>query len=70
MKRFILAMALAFALSSTVLAGHIPTSDVAAPQPPQETTAPGEIHSTDSTAPSEVSSVGVSALLTLLSLAF
>jgi len=34
MKRFVLAIALACALSSTVLAGHIPTSDVAAPQPP------------------------------------
>jgi hypothetical protein len=33
MKRFVLAIALACALSSTALAGNIPTSDVASPQP-------------------------------------
>ncbi len=34
MKRFMIALALACVLSTTVLAGHVPTSDVAAPQPP------------------------------------
>ncbi|MDQ2975625.1 MAG: hypothetical protein M3R69_09480 [Acidobacteriota bacterium] len=35
MKRFVLAIALACALSVMALAGEIPTSDVAAPPPPQ-----------------------------------
>lgn len=34
MKRFVLAVALACALSGTALAGHVPSTDVAAPQPP------------------------------------
>lgn len=38
MKRFVLAIALTGLMSMTVLAGNIPTNDVAAPQPPPTTT--------------------------------
>ena len=34
MKRFVMAVALACVVSGTALAGNVPTSDVAAPQPP------------------------------------
>ena len=35
MRRFLLAVALTCAVSSAVLAGSIPTSDVKAPEPPE-----------------------------------
>lgn len=34
MKRFVMAVALACVVSGTALAGNVPTSDVATPQPP------------------------------------
>lgn len=56
MKRLLMTVALACLLSSSALAGDVPT--VGAPQPPQGTTistSPGEIP----TSPGEVPSVGV-----------
>jgi hypothetical protein len=70
MKRFILAMALAFALSSTVLAGHIPTSDVAAPTPPPteptQTTLAGSTDDDDGTLPVGNSYGSLTMILTIL----
>lgn len=69
MKRFLMATAIACALSITTLAGEIPS--VGAPQPPpQQTTSPtllGEIPS-DGGARS-LSGAAISALLTALGLA-
>jgi len=70
MKRFALAFSLLCVLSGTALAGIIPSTDVTAPQPPAETTAPGDIPSTDSTSPGDIHSVDVSILLTLVDLVF
>lgn len=59
MKRFVLAMALACALSGTALAGEIHTAG----EP-----APGEIHSTGAPAPQASSLVVVAIILTLISI--
>lgn len=77
MKRFALALALACALSSTTLAGNIPTSDIASPPPPPgETqtppgvTAPGDISTPGIASPGDIPGVPLSVLLTILDLAF
>lgn len=58
MKRFVLAIALACALSSTAFAGLIPSTDVA-----------GQIPSTDAPAPQGTStSVAVTVILTIISI--
>lgn len=55
MRRFAMAITLAFALSSSGLAGDIPTSDVVPPSPGSAPTAnaaaPGDVPSTDSAQP-------------------
>ena len=69
MKRFAMAVVLACALSGTALAGLIPSTGITAP-PPDETTQPGHIPSTDSASPGEVPATGLSILLTALDLVF
>jgi len=73
MKRSLLALTLTCVFSVSAMAGTIPTCG--APDPPP----PGEIHNTDSPAPGdghtvgdpgEMPGVGLSALLTILDLAF
>ena len=69
MKRFLLATAIACALSATTLAGDIPSGDAPHPQS-QQTTSPsvlGEIPSGG--APDQISDAALSALLTALGLA-
>ncbi len=70
MKRFVLALTLVCALSGTALAGLIPTTDVAPPQPPppDETTITGDIPSTGFTLPGDIPTVDL--LLTVLDLVF
>jgi hypothetical protein len=61
MRHFALAIALACALSGSVLAGDIHTAG--APEP-----APGDAHSTDAPAPTTQSSVAAEVMLAILSL--
>lgn len=70
MKRFLTALALTCVLSGSALAGHIDTCGITASEPTTaETAMPGNMPSTDSTAPGEMTGVDVSILLTLLDLA-
>ena len=60
MKRFVMAVALACALSATALAGDVPSTDVVSPPPGNmQTTSPGDIPTSDyaSTAASPLLSV-------------
>ena len=71
MKRFLIAVVLACALSSSALAGDIPTDGSPAPtpngsSPTATTTAPGEIP-TDGSA-GQISDAAVSVLLTVFGL--
>jgi hypothetical protein len=74
MKRFAMAIALAFVLSGVVLAGDMPTGDYAPPAPddPSQTTtptAPGEVPSGGYTqeGSTEITLTVVQAILSLLS---
>jgi hypothetical protein len=69
MKRFLIVVALTCALSSTAVAGNIPTGDIAPPPPPpDETTITGDIPSVGFTSPSDMPAVDL--LLTVLGLVF
>lgn len=71
MKRFAIAVVLACVLSSTALAGHIPTSG--APSPgniPMTESEPGHIPTGGSQSPGDMPTCGLSALLAILELAF
>jgi hypothetical protein len=72
MKRFAMALVLACALSSTVLAGDVPSTGITSPPPPppDEIAMPGEIPSTGFTSPGDMPTCGLSILLTILDLAF
>lgn len=73
MRRFVLAIALACAVSSTAFAGIIHSTDVAAPPPPDataQTDLPGEIPSTGFTSPGDMPTCGLSVLLTAFGLVF
>lgn len=61
MKRFVMALFLACALSGSALAGDVPSTGSPAPTP-------GDIHTVD--APGEIPSTGISVWLTVLDLAF
>jgi hypothetical protein len=64
MKRFLMAVALACALSGSALAGIVPTTDAVAPAPD------GIVPTTDSTSPGEIPSSDLAVLLAILDLAF
>lgn len=64
MKRFVLAAALTCALSAIAIAGEIPSTGVVSPPPD------GDIPTSDSASPGEMPTCGLSALLTILDLAF
>lgn len=71
MKRFLMTITLACVLSSSALAGEIPTVNAPAPPPPgttqtTSTTAPGEIPSDGSA--EQISDAALSALLSVLGL--
>jgi hypothetical protein len=71
MKRFVVTVVLACALSGTALAGNIPTSG--APSPgniPMTESEPGNIPTSGSQLPGEMPTCGLSALLAILELAF
>ncbi len=69
MKPIVLAVALAFALSGTALAGDIHTTDAPAPQPrPVGTAVAGDVHSTDAPSPQASTSVLAKVLLTVISI--
>ena len=72
MKRFALAIALACALSSSVLAGDVHSTGAPTPGevPSTGSQAPGDMPTIGSTAPGEIPTCGLSALLTILDLAF
>ena len=71
MKRFVMTVALACALSGTVLAGNIPTGGAPSPGDiPMTDSEPGNIPTGGSPSPGEIPSSAVSALLTILELAF
>ena len=72
MKRFLIAIALTCALSSSALAGDIPTDGSAAPAPNGITQTPGETQTPPGDIPSggvaeQVSNDALSALLSVLS---
>jgi hypothetical protein len=69
MKRFLVASVLACVLSSTALAGLIPSTGIAPPQPPENTqTSPGIVPSSDATSPDMPTYASL--LLTALGLVF
>jgi hypothetical protein len=71
MRRFVMTVALACALSGTALAGNIPTSG--APSPgniPMTESEPGNIPTGGSQLPGEMPTCGMSVLLAILELAF
>lgn len=83
MKRFVMALTLACALSGTALAGNVPSTDYVPPPPPPpgaaQTASPGDIPSGDFTSPGDVPSTdfsgevptgGLSVWLTILDFAF
>jgi hypothetical protein len=72
MNRFVLAIALACALSGTALAGDIHTAGAPAPgeTPTGNATSPGEIHTTGEASPGDMGNGGLSALLTIFDLVF
>jgi hypothetical protein len=67
MKRFVLAVALACALSGTALAGAVPSTDVSSPTPPEnaQTTLSGDVPSTDYAPPPAENSL-LAVLLTII----
>ena len=67
MKRFVIAVALACALSGPVLAGDIHSVDSQAPAPPPVTILPGEIPSTGVSA-TETESTVVAIILMIVSI--
>jgi opacity protein-like surface antigen len=74
MKRFVLAIVVACALSGSALAGDIHSVGGPAPAPGEihttGETAPGDIHSTGAPAPGEIPISGLSVVLMFLDLAF
>ena len=73
MKRFLVALTLTCILSVSAMAGDIPTIGAQAPAPtPNGMTAeaPGDIPTIGSTSPGDMPTVGLSALLAILDLAF
>lgn len=71
MKRFVMTVALACALSGTALAGNIPTGGAPSPgDMPMTKSEPGNIPTSGSQLPGEVPTCGLSALLAILELAF
>jgi hypothetical protein len=67
MKRFLMALALSCALSTTALAGNIPTSGITPPPPPEDTqtTSSDSVSSTDYAAPESEDSL-LTMLLTII----
>lgn len=69
MKRFLMALALSCALSTTALAGNIPTSGITPPPPPPpentQTTSSDSVSSTDYAAPRSEDSL-LTMLLTII----
>jgi hypothetical protein len=71
MRRFVMTVALACALSGTALAGNIPTSGAPSPgEVPMTECDPGNIPTGGSQLPGEMPTCGLSALLAILELAF
>ena len=70
MRRFVLALTLTCAFSSVALAGHIPTSGITPPPPPDEITTSGEIPSVGITSSGDMPAVDLSILLSVLGLVF
>ena len=72
MNRFVLAVALACALSGTALAGEIHTTGEPAPGdiPISGSPAPGDIPTSGTPSPGDVPSVGSSIVLMMLDLVF
>jgi hypothetical protein len=75
MKRFVLTVALVCAVSSSTLAGEVPTGGIAPPPPPQaqtsSTTSPGEVMPGEVPTggfAQQISDAALSALLTALGL--
>jgi hypothetical protein len=71
MKRFVLAITLACALSATSLAGEVPTTGITPPPPPPEApaTLPGDVPSTDYESSPIAESDLLAALLSILNAA-
>ena len=70
MKRFVMTVALACALSGTALAGNIPTSGAPSPAPEvTEKTSTGNIPTGGSTSPADIPTCGWSVVMTILNLA-
>lgn len=72
MKRFLIAVTLACVLSGTALAGDMPAvgpSPTPGDVPHVDSSSPGDIP-IGQDAPGEISTLGISALLTILDLAF
>ena len=72
MKRILMAVALAFVLSSTALAGDMPAVGPS-PAPGQTDGPPSPVvaeQGIDSTAPADIPTCGLSVVVTLLDLAF
>jgi hypothetical protein len=67
MKRFLMALALSCALSTTALAGNIPTSGITPPPPPEDTqtTSSDSVSFTDYAAPESEDSL-LTMLLTII----
>jgi hypothetical protein len=72
MKRFLVTLTLTCVLSGSALAGTIPTCGAPSPAPDPNGIAsqPGDIPTVGSTTPGDMPTVGLSALLTILELAF
>lgn len=74
MKRLVVTVALACALSSVAFAGDIPTTDNPSPAPGDVptvgTSCPGDVPSTDVPASGEIPSTDLSVVLMILGLAF
>lgn len=68
MKRFAIAFVLACVLSSTALAGHIPTGGAPSPAT-AETGATGNIPTSGSPSPADMPTCGWSVVMTILNLA-
>jgi hypothetical protein len=72
MKRFVLAIALACALSSITMAGEIHSTGAPAPGeiPTSGVSSPGDVPSTGAPSPGDIPSGGLSVVLMILELAF
>ncbi len=70
MKRFVMSVALACALSGTALAGNIPTGGEPLPGNIPTDSEPGHIPTSGAPVPGEMPTIGLSALLAILELAF